>query len=117
MKRQPGSARTTPRRTAVLASDVGDGRPTATHPATEQVGDYHHGHADDGTDGHEGLTAIVDGAAKSVLEALEGLAKVLFRGGGLSLGAVVGVTVVVVAYLLGRRVGRRRTTFVEIRRV
>ena len=35
----------------------------------------------------------------------------------LTVGAVVGVTVVVVAYLLGRRVGRRRTTFVEIRRV
>jgi VanZ family protein len=34
-----------------------------------------------------------------------------------TVGAVVGVTVVVVAYLLGRRVGRRRTTFVEIRRV
>lgn len=34
-----------------------------------------------------------------------------------TVGAVVGVTVLVVAYLLGRRVGRRRTTFVEIRRV
>ena len=34
-----------------------------------------------------------------------------------TVGAVVGATVLVVAYLLGRRVGRRRTTFVEIRRV
>ena len=34
-----------------------------------------------------------------------------------TVGAVVGVTVLVAAYLLGRRVGRRRTTFVEIRRV
>jgi len=34
-----------------------------------------------------------------------------------TVGAVVGVALVVVAYLLGRRVGRRRTTFVEIRRV
>ena len=34
-----------------------------------------------------------------------------------TVGAAVGVALVVVAYLLGRRVGRRRTTFVEIRRV
>ena len=34
-----------------------------------------------------------------------------------TVGAAVGVGLVVVAYLLGRRVGRRRTTFVEIRRV
>ena len=67
------------------SSDLDEGRPPATHPATEEVGDYQYGHADNGTDGHEGLTAIVDGAAKSVLEALKGLAKVLFGGGGLSL--------------------------------
>lgn len=35
----------------------------------------------------------------------------------MTIGTVVGVTVIVVAFLLGRRVGRRRTTFVEIRRV
>ena len=34
-----------------------------------------------------------------------------------TIGAVVGIVVVVVAFVLGRRVGRRRTTFVEIRRV
>ncbi|NBV73525.1 MAG: hypothetical protein EBR65_00925 [Actinobacteria bacterium] len=34
-----------------------------------------------------------------------------------TIGAVVGIAVVVVAFVLGRRVGRRRTTFVEIRRV
>ena len=34
-----------------------------------------------------------------------------------TVGAAIGVAVVVVAFLLGRRVGRRRTTFVEIRRV
>jgi len=34
-----------------------------------------------------------------------------------TIGTVVGITVVVVAFLLGRRIGRRRTTFVEIRRV
>ena len=34
-----------------------------------------------------------------------------------TVGTAVGVALVVVAYLLGRRVGRRRTTFVEIRRV
>jgi hypothetical protein len=34
-----------------------------------------------------------------------------------TVGAAIGVAVLVVAFLLGRRVGRRRTTFVEIRRV
>ena len=34
-----------------------------------------------------------------------------------TIGAVVGIAVVVVAFVLGRRVGRRRTTLVEIRRV
>lgn len=33
-----------------------------------------------------------------------------------ALAATVGVVAVVIVYLLGRRSGRRRTTFVEIRR-
>lgn len=36
---------------------------------------------------------------------------------GLAIGVAVAVAVIGLAYLLGRRRGRRKTTFVEIRRV
>lgn len=38
------------------------------------------------------------------------------RQGIVAVASAVGIVVLVVAYLLGRRAGRRRTTFVEIRR-
>jgi len=34
-----------------------------------------------------------------------------------TVGAVVAVGVIAVAFLIGRRKGRRRTTFVEVRRI
>ena len=38
------------------------------------------------------------------------------RQGIIAVASAVGIVVLVVAYLFGRRAGRRKTTFVEIRR-
>ena len=67
---------------------------------------------DETTPSKDDLRQTLQGFQDGVRGALEDRRQSL-----VTIGAVVGIAVVVVAFVLGRRVGRRRTTFVEIRRV